>query len=91
MGMLGRRFSKGMFSGRTVACRDALYLLLGRSKNAPATSYTVVFLPGTVTLPKAYASQVMQSAIKRQRTMTKARTALVILGDGQVLLRSRDS
>ena len=44
----------------------------------------MVFLPGMVTLPNAYASQVMESAIRRQRTMAKASTALVIQGDGRV-------
>ena len=51
----------------------------------------VVFLPGTVILPNAYASQVMQSAMRRQRTMPKASTALVIQGDGLVVLYSQDS
>ena len=44
----------------------------------------MVSLPGTVTLPKVYASQVMESAMRRQRTMAKVSTALVIQGDGQV-------
>ena len=44
-----------------------------------------------VTLPKAYASQVMESAMRRQRTMVKASTALVIESDGRVQLWSQDS
>ena len=44
-----------------------------------------------VTLPNAYASQVMESAMRRQRTMAKVSTALVIQSDGQVVLRSRGS
>ena len=44
-----------------------------------------------VTLPNAYASQVMESAMRRQRKMAKASTALVIQDDGQVLLRSWDN
>ena len=44
-----------------------------------------------VTLPKVYASQVMESAMRRQRTMVKASTALVIESDGRVQLWSRDS
>ena len=51
----------------------------------------MVFLPGMVVLPNAYASQVMPSAMRRLRTMAKASTALVIQGDGRVLLRSQDS
>ena len=51
----------------------------------------MVFLPGMVTLPNAYASQVMLSAMRRQRTTAKASTALVIQDDGRVQLRSRDS
>ena len=35
-----------------------------------------------VILPSAYASQTMQSAMRRQRVMTKARTEVVIEGDG---------
>ena len=44
-----------------------------------------------VTLPNVYASQVMLSAMRRQRTMTKVSTALVIQGAGQVVLWSQDS